>query len=146
MAPASVQSKHELAPEPLPQRVLGDEALQLDGGGSVLPQRQVGLDAILDRGEAKLGELHHRLPQRGCLVRHVAQGGAVPQRQRLGETVSRARRIAVEHDVRLMYQPLEHERIDLRGVHLEQVSRRPALQQFALRVHGLAQVGDVALQ
>ena len=47
-----VQSQHELAAQPLPQRVLGDEIPQLPDQVAMIAEHQVKLDAVLQRAHA----------------------------------------------------------------------------------------------
>ena len=51
---APVQRQHELAVQPLPQRMPGDQLLQLGGQRVVPAQRQVRVDPGLDRGQPQL--------------------------------------------------------------------------------------------
>jgi hypothetical protein len=63
-----VQGGHELAPEPLPERVLLDQAAQLLDDLGVLAQGEVGLDPALQGREPQL------LETRGLAARPVAVG------------------------------------------------------------------------
>ena len=49
LAAATVQAEHQLAAEPLAERVLLDESLQLADELAVAAEREVGLDALLQR-------------------------------------------------------------------------------------------------
>ena len=51
---APVQRQHELAVQPLPQRMVGGQLLQLGGERVVPAQRQVGVDPGLERGQPQL--------------------------------------------------------------------------------------------
>ena len=57
---AAIQRQHELAVQPLPQRMLGDQVLQLAGERVVPAKRQVSIDPRLQRGEPEFF-------QAGCL-------------------------------------------------------------------------------
>ena len=48
---AAVQRQHELAVQPLPQRMVGDQPLQFGGDRAVPAKRQVSLDPGLPGGE-----------------------------------------------------------------------------------------------
>jgi hypothetical protein len=66
LAPAAIQREHELASEPLAQRLRGDEDLELGDELLRAAEGEVGLDAVLERGDAQLlqaraGELRERL-------------------------------------------------------------------------------------
>jgi hypothetical protein len=51
---AAVQRQHELAVQPLPQRMLAGQLFQLAGERVVPAQRQVGVDPRLQRGQPQL--------------------------------------------------------------------------------------------
>ena len=77
-----IESQHQLAPQALPQRVLGDELAQSGHDELVLTELQAGVDLVLARGGAQLvepGDLSHG----ESLVRHVLEGFATPQPERL---------------------------------------------------------------
>ena len=96
---AAVQRQHQQPPQPLPEWMLGDQALQLPGHLRSQPQREVGLDAALHRHQPKL--LQPGALQRQRLhPRHVRERPAPPQPQRRPEPVGRTRRLP----------PLQHSR------------------------------------
>ena len=73
---AAVQRQHELAVQPLPQRMLSGQLFQLGGERVVPAKRQVSVDPGLQRGEPQL-------LQAGCLgpgERIVGQVGQHPLR------------------------------------------------------------------
>ena len=79
-----VQREHQLAPEPLAQRVLFDESLELPDESEMARGVEVGLDPLLQRREPELfepGDL--RLRER--LVRELRERRAAPERQRLAQ-------------------------------------------------------------
>ena len=77
-----VQRRHQIPPQTLAERVLGDQCLELSDQLVVAPEREVGVDPQLDRcqpdllepGDRRLGE---------ALVGEVRERRAPPQRQRL---------------------------------------------------------------
>ena len=79
-----VQRRHQLAPEPLAEGVLGDVGLELRDEFVVAPECEVGVDAELDRTEPDLLEPRDRWPGE-LLVREVRERRAAPQRQRFAE-------------------------------------------------------------
>jgi hypothetical protein len=80
----AVQRPHQQQPQPLPQRVVGDQPAQLRDRVQVSTAGELRLDAQLGRVEVDLGEpLGLRLDQRRR--RDVGQRRAVPQGQRLAE-------------------------------------------------------------
>ena len=60
---AAIQRQHELAVQPLPQRILGGQLLQLAGERVVPAKRQVRVDPRLQRGEPQF--LQAGLPRAG---------------------------------------------------------------------------------
>jgi hypothetical protein len=49
----AVQRQHQLAPQPLPERMPGYQPLQLPDQPAMGPQGEIGLDAVLQRGQAQ---------------------------------------------------------------------------------------------
>jgi hypothetical protein len=89
LAPCAVQRPDQAAPQPLPQRVCGDEPAELDRHRRVLAEAQLHLRRSLVGEEPLLGEVgDHRGGERG--VGEVGQGGPAPEPERLG--VERGRR------------------------------------------------------
>ena len=83
LAAGAVQGEHELAAEPLAQRLVGDQALELADQLGPGAEGQVGLDPLLHADQPQLlqpGDLG--LGER--LVAEVGQGRPPPQGQRLG--------------------------------------------------------------
>ena len=74
---------------PLPQGALRDESAPTRVPRPRPPQPQVGVDARLDGGQPPLLQVRD-LPLRELLVGEVGQGGASPQRERLGVGLRRA--------------------------------------------------------
>ena len=137
--------------QPLPQRVLGDQLLQLGGQRVVPAQRQVGVDPGLERGQPQLLQ-PGRLRPGERVVGQVGQHPAAPQAQR------RAQRLGgLRVPARLQRGPpgreavLEPRRVQLLTVHPQQVPAVPGHQDLARRAPGpvrlerLAQVRDVDL-
>ena len=89
---APVQRQHQQPPQPLPQRMLCDQALQLPGHLRVQPELDVGLDPALHRRQPQLLQ-PGRLPRQRLHLTHIGQRRAVPQPQRLPETSRRRRRV-----------------------------------------------------
>jgi len=81
LPPAAVQREHQQRPQPLPQRMLAHQRLQLGGHLGVPAQRQVGLDPGLQRGQAHLPQVSRRRgAEQGVLKIRVRR--PPPQRQR----------------------------------------------------------------
>ena len=56
LAARAVEREHLLAAQPLAQRVLGDERLELGDERRVPPERELGVDPLLERREPQLLE------------------------------------------------------------------------------------------
>jgi hypothetical protein len=56
LAVAPIQSHHQLCPQPLPERVLGYERLELRDNVGVTPAGDVGVDPVLEGGETQFNE------------------------------------------------------------------------------------------
>ena len=93
LATAGVEGAHQLRAQPLPERILRDQALQLDHDRGVLAAKQVRLDPVLHRRQPPLREVDGGgLPERQ--IRHVAQRRPPPQAQRPPQGVGRRGRVA----------------------------------------------------
>ena len=120
LSSAPVQGTHQLTPQSLVRWMLGDQHLQLRDQLSVPTEREVGLDALLDRLEPKL--LHtpnRRLRER--LIGDVGQRPAAPQRQGLAEHRGSTRRLG---SARLSDEPLEPCQVKLLWLDLQHISSR----------------------
>src|SRR6266545_4921058 len=60
----AIESHDQVAPEPLPQWVLGRESLQQGDRFAVATQLDIGLDAVLESSQAQLLEARDRRAQR----------------------------------------------------------------------------------
>ena len=49
---AAIEREHELGTQPLLQRMLGHQRLELRNHGGVIAKRELGIDAVLDRAQA----------------------------------------------------------------------------------------------
>jgi hypothetical protein len=72
LASGSVQREHQLAEEPLPVRVLGDQRLQLADQLALAAKGQIGVDPVLERRQARLLQPCDLAP-RERLVRQVGE-------------------------------------------------------------------------
>ena len=81
---AAVEREHQLAAQALAEHVLGDERLELRHQVVMAAERQVGVDAILERGEPQLVQPGD-LALRERLAAEIGQRLAVPQRERIAQ-------------------------------------------------------------
>ncbi len=128
LAAGAVQGEHQLAAEPLAQRLLGDQALELADQLGPGAEGQVGLDPLLHADQPQLlqpGDLG--LGER--LVAEVGQGRPPPQGQRLGQGVGGLGGGPVGQGLATLgEQALEPAQVDLVGDGPEQVPGRPGDQ------------------
>ena len=128
LAAAAVQGEHELAAEPLAQRMLADQALQLADELAAGAKSQVGLDPFLQADQAQLVEPGDLGLGEG-LVAEVGQGRSPPQLQGQPQGLGGLGGGAVGQGLAsLGEQPLEAAQVDLVGEGAEQVARRPRHQ------------------
>ena len=127
-----VERRHQIHPEALAERVLGDERLELPDQLVVAPECEVGVDPQLQRGEPDLLEPGDgRL--REALVGEVRERRTPPQRQRVAQPLRRVgRQAASEQAPPLVHQPLEAVEIELVGLDPDDVAGR-SRRQHVLR-------------
>ena len=116
---AAVEREHQLAAEPLAERVLGDQRLELGDEVGVGAERELGVDQILQRRRRELLE-PRGLAKRERLEEQVGERRPAPERERLAELSARSSPSALRPSA----QPLEAQEVDLVGVGLEQVPAR----------------------
>jgi hypothetical protein len=78
----AVEGEYELAAEPLAERVLGDERRKLTDEIRMATELQLGVDAVLEHGEAHLVE-PSRLDLHEREVGGIGEGTSAPKPQRL---------------------------------------------------------------
>ena len=76
-----VEREHVLQAEALAKRVLGDQRFELADHVAVMAEREVGLDPLLERGQAELLETRALVP--GERLRDLGQRGPAPERKRV---------------------------------------------------------------
>ena len=99
----AVEREHELAPEPLAVRMLGDQRLELADQARVAAEREVGLDPLLERRQPELLE-PAGLDPRERLLAELGQRRPAPEGERLAQQARRAAGVGV---ARLGDEPLE---------------------------------------
>ena len=149
---APVQRQHQLAVQPLPQRMVPDQPVQL-GGQRVMPaQRQVSVDPRLKRGQPQLLQAG-RLGPGERVVGQVGQHRTAPQAQRPAQRLG-----GLGVPARVQRRPacgealLEDGRVQVLAVHAKQISAVPGHQDIPrgtpgpVRLQRAAQVEHVGLQ
>ena len=84
LAVGAVEREHQLAPQAFAQRVRPREALELGDHVRVMAEVELGVELLLQGLEAELLEAGDLACERG-LIGEVRQGGAAPERERLGQ-------------------------------------------------------------
>ena len=148
LSPGTIQRHHQLASQALSERVLGDQRLQLRHQLTVAPERQVGLDPLLDRHQPELLQ-GGDLPLGEGLVGELGQGRPAPQAQR----PAKARRpLGRRGPARLLEQAPEQVRIDAGRVDRQDVAGRDrsedgsSLASDSGRLQALAEGGHQTLE
>jgi len=152
LAAAAVQRQHELAVQPLAQRVGGYELFQLGGELIVPAQGQVGVDPGLQRGQPQLLQ-PGRLGPGERVVGQVGQHRAAPQPQRFAQHLRRLGRPAGLQRRPAGGEPvLEPRRVQVLLVHPQEVATAAGHQHLArlapgaVRLQRPAQVEHIGLQ
>src|SRR6266545_5120692 len=141
LAAAAVEREHELAAQPLAERVLGDEGLQLADELAVAAPREVGVQPVLQHGDPQLRE-PEQLALGERLVAEVGKRVAAPQRQCLAQP--RRPLLGLVGPPRRHHQRLEAGQVQLAGIDPQPIAGR--VGPDPLRAEQLAQRGDVAVQ
>jgi hypothetical protein len=118
-----VEREDQLPAQSLAVGVLRDEGLQLGHELGVPARRQVGVDPVLEGGEAKVVQVRGRTP--GGLAGEVGQRTAVPERERLAEERTARRQVAA---LRLPDEPPEAVEVELVRGDPQPVARRDRLE------------------
>ena len=141
LAAALVEGLHQQRLRPLAQRVRRHQSLQLGDQLGVEAGGEVGLDPLLEGGDAELVQAH-RLGVRERLVREIGEGRAAYELECLPQQLRLA--AGLGGGTRLTQQLLEARRVDLLRIDAQQVAAGMGLDRVGS--HELAQLGDVDLQ
>ncbi len=128
---APVQRQHQRGDEPLAQRMLTDQALQLGDELAGQPQPQVGFDRSLGRLQAELLETGD-LGLGPRLVGELLEGVTPPQGEAVAKHRRGRRRIGLGDEPRLGNAPLEPSDIGVVAVDRHHVARASGQQNRAL--------------
>lgn len=147
-AAGAVQRHHEMGMEPLVERMLRHQHLQLTDQLAVAAQFQVGGDAQFQGAQPLLLHPGHVRGQ-DLARRHVGQRGPAPQRQCLAEPVRGAGGVAlVEGRAALVRQPFEPQQVTAFRRDVQQIPGDPGVQRGrgTSIQHVLAEFVDVGLK
>jgi hypothetical protein len=122
LPPRSVERQHELAAQPLLERVRPHERLELRDEPAPAAEREVGVDAIHERRQAKLLEASDlRLDE--IERREIGERRPAEERQRCPERSDRGGRIsAVERRASVRHESLELGDIELVGIGANEIT------------------------
>ena len=129
LAAGAVEREHQLPAQPLAQRVVLDERLELAHELGVEAAGEVRLDALAQAGQAQVLEPRD-LGLREVLLRHVRERRPAPQLERLPQRRRRLPRLAARQLLAAAPVPV------LEAVGVER-ARRPEPVAAALRAHEL---------
>ena len=146
LAAAAVQRQHELATQPLAQRMLPHERLELADQLRVPSAAQVGLDAVLEQCEPQLLEpADLRLRER--LEDEIGERRSAPERQRLPQLLGGPPRVFGGQSLAaLVGQALASVEVELARLHVEQVAIRLGHQPGGALSKSLAQPRHLDLE
>ncbi len=138
LAARAVKRQHELPAQTLAQRVLTDQRLKLADERGVEAEGEIGLDPLLERGEAQLLEARDfRLRER--LVREVGERVPAPQIEGVVEQFGGGRRISGGGRPRSLAELM------LEALRVEPVRLDPEQVAAGARQHDLARRSPCAL-
>ena len=123
LAAAPVQREHELASQPLAQRMSRHERLELGNELRRSTHCQVRVDPILDRSEPELVESRD-LALCEVLVGKVGERASSPQSERLSERLPGSAGILLEQTMAFCRETLEPPRVEVVGVEPKAVAGR----------------------
>ena len=141
LATRAVQRLHERRPEPLAERVLADEHLDLTDELCEAAEREVGVEPPLEGRQAELFESEH-LQLRERFVGEVGERRPAPEIESFAQSL---RRKAGRRLLRLLDQHLEAEQVELVRADADHVARL-LRDDRVVRGECLAELGDVVLQ
>ena len=138
--PGAVEGEHELPAQPLAQRVLGDEGLELADELGMAAELELGVDQLLPRRRAELLEPRHLDAARTARARgRRAAARARARAPRAGAPSA----LGVSTLGRLRHEPLEAVQVDLLGLDVQDVARLASANEIA--AERLAQIRDQVL-
>ena len=141
LAAAAVQRDHQLPAQTLAIRVMGHEPLELAQHVGMSSDREIGIDAVLERGNSQLreaGDLGLREPD----VAQVGEWLAAPETECLTQVASAL--LGIEPSTRLFEPHLEAIGVELAGLDSQRVAGRGSLD--AISAQHAAQPRHVAVQ
>ena len=138
----AVEREHELAPESLPERMLGDVAFEFAHELGVEPELELRIDPPLDCADTKLLETP-ALPPKRLDVADVGKRAATPERKSLSKPVGRdAHRVPRKCGLPFLDKQFESSGVEPHPLELEHVAT-PAGSQRGIGPHKRAQPREV---
>jgi hypothetical protein len=146
LPPGPVERQHELAPAAFPERLGAGQRLGHGGRAGAPAGGQLGVEPVLLGRPAGLREAGH-LAAGEAVAGDVGQGRPSPDRERgLQDLRGPLRLVAGQLGAAGGGERLEPLGVELAGVELEHVPRRPRLQRRRRHPEPVAQRGDVDLE
>ena len=144
---ATVKSDHQLPAQSLAQRILSDQRLELAHQVAVAAERQIGVDAQLERDGTAFFQPGDLAP-RERLVRDVRQRRSAPQRESLAQPSGRIGGAPVlQCRGRIADELLEAVEVKLTALHAKLIGVASRLQPLPRTVaERTTQLADVVLQ
>ena len=151
LSAGAVEREHELAVQPLSQRMHGDERLELAHELRMPPERKVGLDPLLEGRNAPFLEACDLvLCER--VMGEVGERGSAPERERLEQRPCRQLRIPCAKSASAVFdEPFKSFGVELLRLRPQQIAGASRDQDVLRLAPGapaskrLAQLGDVDL-
>ena len=141
LPPGSVEGEHELAPEPLPQRMVPDQGFELCHQLPGSAQGEVGFDSGFDGGDSHFAETPDLGVEFGMV--DTAVGIAEPEVQPRDESCPGRRGLRPQELCTVLDALLEGEHVECGCVDLDQIAI--ASSEDGIRSQNATEVVDVAL-
>ncbi len=137
---AAIERDHQLAAQPLAERVRGDQRLELADERRVPAQRELGVDPLLERCNAQLVQPRRFAPRELLLV-EIGERRTAPEGERLGQERRPRGRVRAEGG---RQQPFEAVGVDSFRLERQPVAR--SLRQHDVAAERLAEGRDGVLE
>ena len=122
LASRAVEREHQLAADPLSERVVPHERLELGEERPVAPERELGIEALLERREAQLVESCDRR-LRELFIGEVCQRCSTPELERATEELGRGLRVRPHEGQAPFARPaLETVEVEPAGFHVDEIA------------------------
>jgi hypothetical protein len=143
LAARAVEREHQLTQEPLSLRIVLDERFELGYQLPPAPEREIGIDSVLERDQPPLLQ-PLRLSLREGLVQEICQRRSPPERKGRAQGLARFGSLALrEPCAALCQEPLEPLEIELVRLDVKHVARGAPCKPVV--TERLAKAGNVVV-